>query len=158
VEAVEQARQAWQGEYEFKVTVRIGSCAEKDQERKDNLEGLLQKLRRQSDVVQSAEACDPLELAKLIVNRGFDVIHYAGHGVFDLEAGRAGWVFDEDCVLSAQEIFRVRQVPRLVFANACFSAVTTEHQEQQRQLVGLAQAFFSRGIQNYIGTGWEVDD
>jgi hypothetical protein len=65
---------------------------------------------------------------------------------------------DQDCFLSAQEIFRVRQVPRLVFANACFSAVTTNQNEQRGQLVGLAQAFFARGIPNYIGAGWQVDD
>ena len=77
---------------------------------------------------------------------------------YDRKSGRAGWVFDQDCFLSAQEIFRVRQVPRLVFANACFSAVTTHCNEQRGQLVGLAQAFFARGIPNYIGTGWKVDD
>jgi hypothetical protein len=158
LEAVQQAEQAWQGEYQFKVTARIGSSAEKDQEQKERLDRLLERLRQNNSVVQSADTCDPLELAKLIVNQCFDVIHYAGHGVFDMEGGQAGWVFDEDCVLSAQEIFRVRQVPRLVFANACHSAVTTDHEEQRRQLVGLAQAFFERGIQNYIGTGWEVSD
>ena len=46
----------------------------------------------------------------------------------------------------------MRQVPRLVFANACFSAVTTNQNEQRGQLVGLAQAFFARGIPNYIGS------
>src|SRR5262249_53756653 len=64
------------------------------------------------------------------------------------------------------EIFRVRQVPRLVFANACFSAAlpgaapgeAPSRGEQRGQLVGLAQAFFARGIPNYIGTGWQVDD
>jgi hypothetical protein len=69
-----------------------------------------------------------------------------------------GWVFDENCTLSAAEIFRVRQVPRLVFANACLSAVTAELAQQQRHQVGLAEAFFGRGIENYVGTGWEVND
>ena len=27
-----------------------------------------------------------------------------------------------------------------------------------RHLAGLAQAFFERGVENYIGTGWPVDD
>jgi hypothetical protein len=166
LDAVRQAQQAWQGAYRFEVTVRVGSHAEQDGAQKQMLEDLLQKLRGMKPPVKSAEPCDPLELAKLIVNEGFDAIHYAGHGVFDKDAGLAGWVFDEDCVLSAREIFRVRQVPRLVFANACFSAVTAEregqptvgHQAHRQQLVGLAQAFFERGIQNYLGTGWEVDD
>jgi hypothetical protein len=122
------------------------------------LEPVFEALRKLGDWILSAEPCDPLELALLIVNEHFDVIHYAGHGAFDRKSGRAGWVFDRDCFLTAQEIFRVRQVPRLVFANACFSAVTTNHNEQRGQLVGLAQAFFARGIPNYIGTGWQVND
>jgi hypothetical protein len=65
--------------------------------------------------------------------------------------------------LTAKEIFRVRQVPRLVFANACFSAVTTADGEtdidaHREKSVGLAQAFFARGIPNYIGAGWPVGD
>jgi hypothetical protein len=94
------------------------------------------------------------------VSQQYDVIHYAGHGRFDAKTKRAGWVFAPDCFLSATEIFRVRQVPRLVFANACFSAVTTDtaHGAQNQQLVGLAQAFFARGIPNFIGAGWQVDD
>jgi CHAT domain-containing protein len=51
----------------------------------------------------------------------------------------------------------------LVFANACFSAVVREGKaisadEMNRQLAGLAEAFFERGVQNYIGAGWPVED
>jgi hypothetical protein len=153
VDVLDHARKAWAGEYDFRVTVRIGSY-----QNADTLAPLLESLRKRGSWIASAEPCDPLELALLIVNEHFDVIHYAGHGAFDRKARRAGWIFDRDCFLSAQEIFRVRQVPRLVFANACFSAVTTALSEQRGQLVGLAQAFFARGIPNYIGTGWQVDD
>ena len=97
----------------------------------------------------------------LIVGGDFDVIHYAGHGFCDSQR-RAGWVFAPDCWLTAKEIFRVRQVPRLVFANACFSAVTagdeTDIDAPWEKSVGLAQAFFARGIPNYIGAGWPVGD
>jgi hypothetical protein len=154
LEVLDHARKAWQGEYQFEVTVRIGPHKNAGEVAHVNFEAI----RKLGDWIKSAEPCDPLKLALLIVNEQFDVIHYAGHGAFDRKAGRAGWVFDRDCFLSAQEIFRVRQVPRLVFANACFSAVTADHNEQRGQMVGLAQAFFARGIPNYIGTGWEVDD
>ena len=96
VEVLDHARSAWDGEYQFKVTVRIGS----------------QNSGRRSPVwqdspawgvwIESAEPCDPLKLALLIVNEQFDVIHYAGHGAFDRKTGRAGWVFDRDCFLSAR--------------------------------------------------------
>jgi hypothetical protein len=115
-------------------------------------------LRAENKCVVSAEPCQPLELAMLVVNEQFDLIHYAGHGISDPKTGQTGWVFAGDCILSAKEIFRVRQVPRLVFANACFSAVTGDYNEQRKHLTGLAQAFFARGIPNFIGAGWQVDD
>jgi hypothetical protein len=108
--------------------------------------------------------CDPVEILALILNEEFDVVHFAGHGVFDANRPTcSGWVFGKECIVSAPEIFRARRVPRLVFANACFSSVVTPGKgftaaEMNRQLAGLAEAFFERGITNYIGTGWPVED
>jgi hypothetical protein len=153
LEILAQARQAPGNRFKITATVRIGSRKEEGL-----YSALYRDLRARGSWVDVA-SCDPLEIAMLIVSGHYDVIHYAGHGAFDGSTRRAGWVLDPDCFLSAQEIFRVRQVPRLVFANACFSAVTgKDRSEQRRQMVGVAQAFFERGIPNYIGTGWEVDD
>jgi hypothetical protein len=110
------------------------------------------------------ENCDPVEILALILNETFDVVHYSGHGIFDEKnPNRSGWVFSRQCTLSAREIFRTRQIPRVVFANACFSAVCNNMMEPSaeqanQKLAGLAEAFFERGVQNYIGTGWAVDD
>jgi hypothetical protein len=160
LEVLDQARRAWQGEYNIRATVRIGSRQDDDQA----LDAKLNDLRQQTDWIASADRCDPLEIVMLIVNEQYDVIHYAGHGFFDPKTRRAGWVLERGCSVSAQEIFRVRQVPRLVFANACFSTVApgdsgvVDHAEQRKRLVGVAQAFFARGIPNFIGAGWQVDD
>jgi hypothetical protein len=182
VQAFQQARAAFRQaagrdtkQRDVRLTVRIGAPGTPGvQARLDGLGGW-------AAGVISARACDPLEVLSLIVNggedgRGYDVVHFAGHGVFDPETRRMGWVFDADCVLSAQEIFRVRQVPRLVFANACHSAEVTPEGRvvpgpasappgdpergrlRQVQQVSLAEAFFARGIENYIGAGWSVDD
>jgi len=111
-----------------------------------------------------ANECDPVELLALILSEEFDLIHYSGHGDFDEKnPARSGWILGKEHVLSARDIFRARRVPRLVFANACFSGVIRQGkpftlQESNRSLAGLAQAFFERGVQNYIGTGWPVDD
>jgi len=111
-----------------------------------------------------ANECDPVELLALILSEEFDVIHYSGHGDFDEKnPAKSGWIFGKENILSPREIFRARRVPRLVFANACFSGVIRSGnpftvQESNRNLAGLAQAFFERGVQNYIGTGWPVDD
>jgi CHAT domain/Cytosol aminopeptidase family, N-terminal domain len=169
IQTLNQARIAWQGEYRFELTARLGS-----RENADALKGCHDEVRRLGDWVQSVGVCDPLEIAMLTVNEQYDVIHYAGHGAFDRKTGRAGWVLEQDCFLTAQEIFQVRQVPRLVFANACFSSRLAtgverptnklsslgpdDHYPQRGHLVGLAQAFFARGIPNYIGAGWQVGD
>jgi len=111
-----------------------------------------------------ANECDPVELLALILSEEFDLIHYSGHGDFDEKnPTKSGWIFGKENILSAREIFRARRVPRLIFANACFSGVMRSGkpftlQESNRNLAGLAQAFFERGVQNYIGTGWPVDD
>ena len=140
-------------EYRINATVRVGSCGDPDTD-------LLKRLRNKSkySIVQSADCCDPVDLTTLLMNDQYDLIHYAGHGVCDLATGQNGWLFGPNYVLSAKDIFRVRQVPRLVFANACFSSLTRDHSEQRRYMATMAQAFFARGIPNYIGAGWEVDD
>ena len=111
-----------------------------------------------------ADECDPVELLALILSEEFDLIHYSGHGDFDEKnPSKSGWIFGKENILSSRDIFRARRVPRLIFANACFSGVIRSGkpftlQESNRNLAGLAQAFFERGVQNYIGTGWPVDD
>jgi hypothetical protein len=100
----------------------------------------------------------------MILEGDFDVIHFAGHGVFDANDGsKSGWVFGDGQIISAREIFRARRVPTLVFANACFSGVVRGGEplsasELNQANAGLAEAFFERGIQNYLGAGWPVDD
>lgn len=76
---------------------------------------------------------------------------------------KSGWIFGKENILLVRDIFRARRLPRLIFANACFSGVVRSGkpftlQESNRNLAGLAQAFFERGVQNYIGIGWPVDD
>ncbi len=122
------------------------------------------------DRIGAAE-CEPIEILGLILGEEFDVIHFAGHAIFDQEKpSHSGWVFGRDParpgklrILSAREIFRARLLPRLVFANACFSAVVNQGkalggEEMNRSLAGIAEAFFERGVQNYIGAGWPVED
>lgn len=115
------------------------------------------------DRIGDAE-CDPVGLLSLILDGQFDVIHYAGHGEFNAENPKlGGWIFGKDRVLTSREIFRARRVPRLIFANACYSAVVNPGKaltaaEMNRGLAGIAEAFLERGVQNYIGSGWPVAD
>lgn len=78
--------------------------------------------------------------------------------------GPAVWVGSSTGITACRlrELFRIRQVPRLVFANACFSSAAghistspDDHVGQRKRLVGIARALFARGIPNFIGTGWK---
>jgi pimeloyl-ACP methyl ester carboxylesterase len=128
---------------------------------------------RTIEVVQriGSSECDPVEILTLLLSEEFDVVHYAGHGIFDdQKPSHGGWIFgfekgatDKFQTLSAREIFRTRHIPRLVFSNACFSSVVNRGkafsaEETNRRLAGLAEAFFERGVQDYIGAGWPVQD
>lgn len=107
-------------------------------------------------------------LARLMGER-WDILHYCGHGDFDpRHPERAGWVFENGKLLTANELRRVDLAPRLVVANACLSARTSDRLQRGKRssdqrseadlLPSLADEFFCRGVRNYVGTAWEVDD
>ncbi len=155
------AQKAWGGRLGLGLTLRLGGPGsgtkrELAAKLREMVPGIPEKFAAEADT------CDPVEILALLMGNRFDVVHYAGHGVFDPSNAREGWVFNEDCILSAREIFKIRQVPRLVFANACLSTAMEVTQEPlprlEIQQVSLAEAFFARGIENYIGAGWKVDD
>lgn len=120
------------------------------------------------DLPPGALAASRVDTLKLLMGSQWDILHYAGHGDFRAdEPGRAGWIF-KGGRLTAGEIERVDRPPRLVFANACLSGLTSDRlagggtvgpDRQDTSLVAsLADQFFRQGVRNYIGTAWEISD
>jgi hypothetical protein len=62
--------------------------------------------------------------------------------------------------LTANELTRIDRIPKFVFSNACESGITPDR--SQERSVGLApsfaEAFFARGVANFVCTAWPVDD
>jgi len=111
---------------------------------------------------------DRLEVLYLLMKGGWDVVHYAGHGDFDpRRPDRVGWLFAGG-LLTAGELERLEEAPRLVVANACLSGLTSqalesggrvaEGRSEAALLPSLADEFFRLGVRNYVGTAWEVND
>jgi CHAT domain len=102
---------------------------------------------------------DWLDVLDLLTKGGFDLVHYAGHGDFDLaDPTRAGWLFAGGLITSG-EIERLDEVPALVVANACLSSRTAQTETTDAALLpSIADEFFKLGVRNYIGTAWEVND
>jgi len=96
-----------------------------------------------------------------VTSQSYDVLHFAGHCFFDPdEPAGSGWVFSGGEVLSADMLNRIDRVPKFVFSNACESGVTPARPEgySDRLAPSFAEAFFQRGVSNFICTAWPVDD
>jgi hypothetical protein len=78
-------------------------------------------------------------------------------------AARQGWVFsvaDPPDLLSPHELNRIDRIPKFVFSNACESGITPDRSEERTVGLapGFAEAFFQRGVANFVCTAWPVDD
>jgi hypothetical protein len=96
-----------------------------------------------------------------LMTRSYDVLHFAGHCVYDTEQPRSsGWIFTDDERLTAREIQRIDRVPGLVISNACESGVTPERAEKRSAALAptFAETFFARGVANFVCTAWPVGD
>jgi pimeloyl-ACP methyl ester carboxylesterase len=90
----------------------------------------------------------------------YDVLHFAGHCTFKPDPNRSGWVFSDGELLTANELNRVDRIPKFVFSNACESGVMRDRpSDRSVELApGFAEAFFARGVANFVCTAWPVDD
>ncbi|HKS27623.1 MAG TPA: CHAT domain-containing protein [Pyrinomonadaceae bacterium] len=101
-------------------------------------------------------------LRELMV-RQYDLLHYAGHCEYDKkDPSSSGWIFNMGRKerLSANELNRIDRIPKFVFSNACESGITPDRsRERSAELApSFAEAFFMRGVANFVCTAWPVDD
>jgi hypothetical protein len=120
-----------------------------------------------------------LEIVDLLSNGEFDLLHYSGHADFDDQnPDLTGWLFKGGEFLTPGELEAVERPPSIVVANACLSGLLARGEEdlptqgaaavgvvpkrsrgRDAALVpGLADAFFRRGVYDYIGTAWQVKE
>jgi pimeloyl-ACP methyl ester carboxylesterase len=107
------------------------------------------------------QAATRTNVLRLLMLHAFDVLHYAGHCIYDqYDPPASGWVFTGGARLGARELSRVDRVPRFVFSNACESGITPDRSELRSAALApsFAEAFFGRGVANFVCTAWPVDD
>lgn len=104
----------------------------------------------------------PLDvLLRLSDNPPFDVVHYAGHCFYDDQhPEKSGFLFSGGNVLSANDLERIDRTPKFIFANACQSGVLPSRPDLSSPELpaAFAEAFFKKGVANYICTAWPVGD
>ncbi|HET9712745.1 MAG TPA: CHAT domain-containing protein, partial [Pyrinomonadaceae bacterium] len=102
-------------------------------------------------------------LRELMLRR-YDLLHFAGHCVFqwDGDPNLSGWIFNAKRreLLTANELNRIDRIPKFVFSNACESGITPDRARDRsdRLAPSFAEAFFNRGVANFVCTAWPVDD
>ncbi len=102
-------------------------------------------------------------LRELMIRR-YDVLHFAGHCVFEWDGDRSksGWIFNAAAkeLLTADELNRIDRIPKFVFSNACESGITPDRSQERNDKLApsFAEAFFARGVANFVCTAWPVDD
>jgi CHAT domain-containing protein len=94
----------------------------------------------------------------------YDIIHFAGHALFNPQDPESSAWLLSDGPLWAKEIRNTLawcdSPPWLVFANACESGMDSDAAPSRYQgdVFGLATAFINQGVAAYIGPLWPIDD
>lgn len=123
---------------------------------------------------QQESSTDPLLLLSRLMGRGYKVLHLAGHGAHDpKDSKKSGLVIgtlgtgDKAAVLllTPAEIRQLREVPELVFVNACHlgrldqrSGRATHVEDRVSLAANLGIELIRMGVRAVIAAGWEVDD
>jgi hypothetical protein len=91
---------------------------------------------------------------------GFDVIHYAGHAMYDRKEPDKSSLRFKDGFCYAYEIrqFLRENAPLVVFMNACSSAREGVAAKYETAIPSLARAFLYCGVSSYVGSMWPVHD
>lgn len=126
---------------------------------------------------EGAKPADLYEVTTDLESGAFDIVHFCGHGHFNIEyPDRSGWVFKDE-LLTPSKLEGVERPPRFIFANGCVTASLSSTVDGARRygktgqarsdgrrlgdsrgVAGLADEFFRRGVEDYIGTAWQVPE
>jgi tetratricopeptide (TPR) repeat protein len=112
---------------------------------------------------------DAIAVINAVMDRGWRIIHIAGHGEPPLATGARtdprGVVLSNDSFLGPREIGALRIIPELVFVNCCYLAqgdmtqLLTETRNDRAQFAsGVAEALIKAGVRCVVAAGWAVDD
>lgn len=118
------------------------------------------------DVLEGRDATRGRLLGALAAGT-YDVLHFAGHGFFDVDdPGRSGLVCADEDVLRGGDLDGLGNLPALVFFNACEAArvrrtrapLSRHRLFARARSSSLAEALLNGGVANFIGTHWPVGD
>ncbi len=104
----------------------------------------------------------PLDIFNTLFNTQYKILHFAGHGVYDVENDDAGIVVGNMRINSAL-INQLPHIPEFVFINCCQSGeLDPKYDEYFRNRYKFASnighQFIKMGVEAVVVTGWAVAD
>lgn len=98
----------------------------------------------------------------LLRDGDYDIVHFAGHGVFDADDPETSAWLLSDGKLWALELRNTLAEhpapPWLIYANACEAAMESRAVKYQGNVFGLATACINEGVAAFIAPLWPIDD
>jgi CHAT domain-containing protein len=124
------------------------------------------------EVTVLEKGVDEVKCLMKLTTGGFDIVHFAGHSVFDEDdVANTGWILElgskpnaPHVVLLAERFRQVRrQPPRLVFSNSCKGgaergAAAIGAYVYESDVSGIGKAFISAGTTAYVGSMFNIHD
>jgi hypothetical protein len=104
------------------------------------------------------------EMRRLLRDGGYDIVHFAGHGVYRADDPEtSAWLLSDGQLWSLEIRNTLADHPAppwLVFANACEAGMDGGRpaRKYQGNVFGLATAFINQGVAAYVGPLWPIDD
>ncbi|GAB5472442.1 MAG: hypothetical protein Mars2KO_05410 [Maribacter sp.] len=93
----------------------------------------------------------------------YKILHFAGHGIYSPEEGKAGIAIGNGICIDAAKIKQLGYVPEFVFINCCFSGVINRDddiysRERYRLAANVGTQLIEMGVKAIVISGWAVDD
>jgi len=140
-----------------------GDLGSADIEGKDLFFNMEKKKRNEYSIIPELDTDTTKDQFKLKL-KNYDLIHYAGHVKYIYEDPSQSGIILSDDHMTASDIYKMiggTSMSALFFFNACQSARSKPwvwNDNGNKSEFDLAHACLKAGVQNYIGTFWDVID
>ena len=103
-----------------------------------------------------------LEILKELLIGEHEIIHIAGHGIYDEEKKMYG-IAVEDSIITAGDIGQLAVIPKLVFINCCHlgkvdSSMENYYNSRHKLAANIGSQLIKMGVPAVIAAGWAVED
>ncbi len=104
-----------------------------------------------------------LTITTELYNEQYKIMHFAGHGLYDLENKRVGIAIGDGIFIDPQKLRQIGYVPEFVFINCCYSGTMSQVDEsytrdRYRLAANVGTQLIKMGVKAIIVSGWAVDD